>query len=209
VFGHERLRLLPYTVAVRARMSSGRTRRGWKLWGEDGQRSWEGKVVDSPLWKRIAQLVEAEGLELFDLEEPASAHGGAALRVFLAFPLQAKGEEGERRSVGFEECTRVSRVLLDVDEATPFIPEGCLLEVSSPGVNRKLRRPEHFAGAVGERVKLKFQPGDGIPNRTVLGTLKSSDGVRIVLEAASAEQGEQLIDVALENVREARVDFEF
>jgi ribosome maturation factor RimP len=169
----------------------------------------ESWVVDSPLWKQISQLVESEGLKLFDLEEPDSSRPGGALRVFLVFPPESKNENGDRRSVGFDECARVSRVMLDVDEATPFIPDGCLLEVSSPGVNRKLRRLEHFADAVGERVKLKFVPGDGGANRTVVGVVLSVAEDRIVLEVAGDEDGAELIEVPFGSIREARVDFEF
>jgi ribosome maturation factor RimP len=162
------------------------------------------------LWNTIREVAESEGVQLFDLDMPGE--GGGALRVYITRPM-ARTEGGEdsspserRGGVSFEDCVRVSKRLLDIDEESAIIPENCLLEVSSPGINRRLRRPEHFAGAVGERVKVKFRVPDENSPRVVTGTVESFEGE--VFKLKSEDKGE-VFSVHLSDVKEAKVDFRF
>lgn len=113
--------------------------------------------------------------------------------------------ESSGRGVGFDDCTRVCRKLLDIDEVEPFIPEGCLLEVSSPGVNRRLRYGDHFAGAVGERVKIKFRTPDGV-TRSVVGKLEKFAGDTLTV---TVEDRDEVVSCVLTDVKDARVEFLF
>jgi ribosome maturation factor RimP len=185
-------------------------------------------IESSSLWDAIRQIAVEQGVELFDLDRPGSA-GGGVLRVYITRPKPPAGaaeespggaaevqsaeapptEEAEgspqRTGVSFEDCTRVSKRILDVDEETGLIPEGCLLEVSSPGVNRRLRRAEHFEGAVGERVRVKYRGSDSV-YRVVTGMLKEARGDSMMIEA---EEGKEMVSCRLGDVKEARVDFKF
>ena len=126
--------------------------------------------VSGSLWEAISKIAAEEGVTLFDMDLPGGGEGGhgGVLRVYIFRPKdslslpkgseldpivepQAEGDEEHPRRTGvsFEDCTRVAKRILDVDEQEGIIPEGCLLEVSSPGINRRLRRAEHFGGAVG------------------------------------------------------------
>jgi ribosome maturation factor RimP len=161
------------------------------------------------LWSTISEVAEAHGVELFDIELPGE--GGGALRVYIT--KQASAGEGsdvgsnERRGgVSFEDCVRVSKRLLDIDEESAFIPENCLLEVSSPGINRRLRRPEHFAGAVGERVKVKYREPEKNSTDVVTGTVESFEGEELRLKI---EGKEAIVSVRLSDVKEAKIDFQF
>ena len=60
-----------------------------------------------------------------------------------------------------EATRRISRAL-DLEDP---IPGRYLLEVTSPGVERALRTPEHFAAVVGAQVRLKTRPGSGLDRR--------------------------------------------
>lgn len=114
-------------------------------------------------------------------------------------------EAPRRIGVSLDQCARVARRLLDIDEQKPFVPDGCELEVSSPGINRRLRRPEHFATAVGERVKVKFRNEKG-GTQVVTGIVTSFEGdiLHVAGEGASGE-----VSMPLANIKEARVDFRF
>jgi ribosome maturation factor RimP len=143
-------------------------------------------------------------------EPPAGAAeespGGAAeVQSAEAPPTEEAEGSPQRTGVSFEDCTRVSKRILDVDEETGLIPEGCLLEVSSPGVNRRLRRAEHFEGAVGERVRVKYRGSDSV-YRVVTGMLKEARGDSMMIEA---EEGKEMVSCRLGDVKEARVDFKF
>ncbi len=99
------------------------------------------------LWGLIEPYVAAEGIELYDLEVIG---GGKAsiVRVTLDAPDPIDVDRIARMSRG------VSRLL---DEADPF-PGAYTLEVTSPGLERKLRRPAHYAKSVGRDVKVKTRP---------------------------------------------------
>ncbi len=169
-------------------------------------------VEATALWKTIDEVATSEGVELFDVEMPRDGGSGRSgvVRVYITKQggVDAEGveEAPERRNtVTFEDCVRVTKRLLDIDEQEAFVPEHCVLEVSSPGINRTLRLPWHFTGAVGERVRLKFRDGQ---NAYVVstGTLRSArEGL---LELESEEKKEVLL-VKLQDVKEARVDFKF
>ncbi len=166
------------------------------------------------LWNTIRDIAESEGVQLFDLDLPGE--GGGALRVYITKANSSKveveagseaGASAERRGgVSFEDCVRVSKRLLDIDEQSAIIPENCLLEVSSPGINRRLRRPEHFAGAVGERVKIKFRVPDSTSTKVVTGTIEALEGE--LLRLKSEDKGE-VFSVRLSDVKDAKVDFRF
>ena len=98
-----------------------------------------------------APIAAENGCEVWDVEYVKEA-GSWYLRVYLDRP------EG----VTIDHCEAVSRALSDkLDEADP-IEGSYILEVSSPGADRVLRKPEHFARFVGEKVEVKlYRPRDG------------------------------------------------
>ena len=173
------------------------------------------------LWDAIREVVESEGVQLFDIDLPAQ--GGGSLRVYITKPAAAgpkveasqtgEGDSAEGRGgISFEECVRVSKRLLDIDENEAFIPENCLLEVSSPGINRRLRRPEHFSGAVGERVKVKFRNAETGATLVVTGIVESVDGDLVSLRSEDNKSGDykgEIVSIRLSDVKEAKVDFVF
>ena len=186
-------------------------------------------VKQSSLWSVIHAVALEEGVELFDIDMPGEggeSEGRGLLRVYItrdrskdaqsvepAAPISEDGTvlpaEVLRTGVLFEECVRVSKRLLDLDESDGLIPDNCLLEVSSPGVNRRLRRVEHFEGAIGERVRVKFRgennSGDKT-SQTVTGLLRSVIGETLEIDG---EEKSGAVSVSLCDVKEARIDFKF
>jgi ribosome maturation factor RimP len=95
---------------------------------------------------------------------------------------------------------------LDLDEQQEIIPGNCTLEVSSPGINRKLRLPDHFSGAVGERVKVKFRSGEAGSTVVVNGVIREASLESIRLQPEGKEES---VQIPLDQIKEARVDFKF
>jgi ribosome maturation factor RimP len=183
----------------------------------------------------IAERVAASsGLEVVDLE----FHGGGkgrALRVFieknaegrhaLEQQLAATAESGEKvpspaswdqlAGVTHEDCANYSRELgtiLDVEDAVPGA--GYLLEVSSPGLDRKLVKPADFERFSGSRVKIMTrEPVKG--NRHFDGRLRSLGDGRIALEPhreskkgkkrKEAEPEGHAVEIELSNIERARL----
>ncbi len=115
-----------------------------------------------PMTDRVASIVEPElasiGVELVDIE-----HNGAIVRVVLDEP----------GGIGLDRLTEITRRLSKVlDEADP-IAARYTLEVSSPGVERPLRTPRHFAAVVGQLITFKWASGQGAQRITA--TLISAD----------------------------------
>lgn len=177
----------------------------------------------TPLWSTIEAVVSDEGLQLFDLELPSDIRRGGSLRVFITKPkvlVEAGDSESvqmaadsptegvgvHRGGVSFEDCVRVSKRLLDLDEQQEVIPGNCTLEVSSPGINRKLRLPEHFKGALGERVKVKYRSTKSGTTVVLYGTVREASSQVMLVEG---EGKDEFVSIPLAEIKEARVDFKF
>jgi ribosome maturation factor RimP len=122
------------------------------------------------LAKLLEPTVERLGYELADLEVRLGGKGGL-VRIFIDKP------EG----IDLDDCEKVSlavSALLDVEDP---VPENYNLEVSSPGLDRKLTKVEHFQRFEGETVKVQMRfPIEG--RRRFRGTLVSSNDDNIVVE---------------------------
>lgn len=119
----------------------------------------------------VAPAVEAAGYELVETQWKHEQTG------WVVRLLIDRSPEG----VGHADCERVSRevsALLDVHDV---VPSAYTLEVSSPGLDRPLIKPEHFRRFVGQPAKVRLKTGvDGRKNFS--GTLVDADESRIVLE---------------------------
>lgn len=122
------------------------------------------------LVKLLEPAIERMGYELADLELKSGGADGI-LRLFID---KAEG-------IDIEDCERVSRqvsAILDVEDP---VQGNYALEVSSPGLDRTLTKPEHFKRFMGQdvRVKLRF-PLSG--RRSYRGALTSADEDKIEVE---------------------------
>ena len=115
-------------------------------------------------------VVEAAGCSLWDVEYVKEA-GEWFLRVYI-------DREG---GVDLDACEAVSRPLSDLlDEADP-IPNSYTFEVSSAGLERVLRRPEHFEKCMGQQVDVRlYRPVDG--RREFTGALAGYENGAVLLE---------------------------
>ena len=127
-------------------------------------------MTGSELQKLLEPTIERLGYELTDLEARLSGKGGV-LRLTIDSP----------DGIGLEDCEKVSyaaSALLDVEDP---VPGEYSLEVSSPGLDRKLTKVDHFQRFEGEILKVTMRfPING--RRRFRGTLVSSDDKNIVVE---------------------------
>jgi ribosome maturation factor RimP len=142
----------------------------------------------SELHDVLSPVVRALGLELFDVEVSA---GLVRVTVDRAGGVDLDGLAAANRAV--------SRAL---DELDPM-PGRYTLEVTSPGVERKLRTPAHFARAVGETVTVRLAAGAAEPRR-VQGRLASADADEIVIEGAEGTRR-----IGYGDIERARTVFEW
>jgi ribosome maturation factor RimP len=137
----------------------------------------------------VTPLLADLGLQIYDLE-----HGGGTLRITIDRP----------GGVDLDAIALVTRVVSrQLDHADP-IPGRYTLEVTSPGVERTLRTPAHFEGAIGDVVNVRTLPTvEG--ERRVRGRLSAADDHGITL--ASDDGGERRIPY--EDIERARTVFEW
>src|SRR5262245_62668445 len=95
---------------------------------------------EARLRERVTALLAQSDLELVDVELGGSSRG-LVVRVLVDKP----------GGVSVEDCARVSRAVGDDLEASDAIPGRYVLEVSSPGIDRPLKRREDFERFAGER----------------------------------------------------------
>ncbi len=153
---------------------------------------------------RVAEpLVQAEGFELVDVEwlrEPQ----GWVLRLYIDTP--GRDPLAKEGGVGLEECARVSHAVETSLEVEDVIGQAYSLEVSSPGINRPLRKPDHFRRVLGKRVKVKTFGPVGTPGRkSFTGTLQdvADEGVTVHVEGGPAFR------IPFRDIAKANLEFDF
>ncbi|MBZ5630155.1 MAG: ribosome maturation factor RimP [Acidobacteriia bacterium] len=149
--------------------------------------------------RQIAERVTAsQGLELVDVE----FRGGGKARMLRLFIDKPGG-------VTHEDCAFVSRevgTILDVEDAVPG--GSYTLEVSSPGLDRKLMKPSDFERFAGRRVRLTArEPVEG--NRHFEGRLQGLQAGRVALEVGGKKIPAHTVEIDLGNVERANLVPEF
>ena len=116
------------------------------------------------------EAAEVYGLYVWELE--VSAQPRWRIRLFVDEP----GEIGPGHGVTVDDCAEVSRYIEALLDAEDGVPENYIIEVSSPGIERVINRPEQLERVVGQTVQLHPQdPQPGVPN-PIVGVLREVEG---------------------------------
>ena len=137
----------------------------------------------------VTPFAEAASLDIYDVE-----HHGGIVRVLV----DADG------GVNLDAIARLSRSLSRALDDQDLIPGRYTLEVSSPGLERPLRTPEHFRRAAGSEVKVKTRAGFDGPRR-LLGTLEAVAEDGVTVRGADGE----ICRVGFEQLASARTVFDW
>ena len=143
-------------------------------------------------------IVAHLGMELVDIEYKREGHS-MVLRLFI-------DREG---GVALDDCATVSRELSEILDVEDFIHANYTLEVSSPGINRPLKKEKDYLRYRGKLVRVKtfelLSDDAGNPRKTFLGELLDcSEGV-IRLRLTEG----QTAAIPLHKVAKANLEFEF
>ncbi len=162
--------------------------------------------------RQIAERVaSSSGLEVVDVEI-AGAGKHRMLRVFID-RLGAAPTPGRPDGVTHEDCSQFSREFGTIVDVEDVLPGGSyVLEVSSPGLDRKLTKASDFERFRGQRVKLTTrEPVNN--NRHFEGKLESFENAKLLLDLNAArkkkmrpKEGEsQKVEIELKNVEKANL----
>ena len=140
----------------------------------------------------LAPIAQANKVSIYDVEYVKEG-SDYYLRAYIDKP------EG----VSIQDCENVSRALSDALDEEDFIPDAYILEVSSPGLGRALKKDKHLQASIGQEVEIRlFRPIDKC--REFSGTLESFDREAIVIKEGETFRTFQRSDVAL-----VRLAFDF
>lgn len=123
----------------------------------------EKKGIAATVRELIAPVADSLGYDIWDVE-----YVKEGADMILRITIDKDG------GIDIEDCEKMSRAVDPViDEADP-IEASYRMEVSSPGVERTLTRPEHFEKCIGEKVEVRlYAPMDG--KKQLVGVLSGSD----------------------------------
>jgi ribosome maturation factor RimP len=140
------------------------------------------------LEEQIKLIVENSGLNLYDIVR-TKEHDRNIFRVVVT----------SKDGVNLDKCAEISRLispLLDIDEPMGGVYN---LEVSSPGIERKLKKIEHYKASIGELVKIKNFATD-----IFKGELLSADDEKIVVKTEFGDE-----EISYDNILSAATYFEW
>ena len=146
------------------------------------------RSVVKRVWEVTEPLITHEGLEIVDIDYQLEGRG-----MMLRFYLD-RNEGG----VTLDDLAPLSRRIGDVLDVHDVVPGRYVLELSSPGINRRLRRPDHFRRYIGQRVRVRtVVPLAG--RKQFVGDLQSVADNGIVVNVDSGTQFIQFDDIARAN----------
>lgn len=143
------------------------------------------KAYEARTEELLMPIAQAQGVEIYDVEyvkEGADWY----LRAYIDKP------EG----VNIQDCEAVSRALSDALDKEDFIEEAYILEVSSPGLGRTLKKDRHLEKSLGKEVEIKtYKPIDKC--KEFSGVLKAYDSNTITITSGEDDMVFTRSDVAL------------
>jgi len=137
----------------------------------------------------IKNIIEENGASFYDSE--VVSEGGARI-----FRIYIRAKDG----ITLELCAKISRILSPILDLEPPVGGAYTLEVSSPGIERSLKKAEHFKGSVGENIKIKL-----INTDKIIGKLTSFDGKILEIK----EEDGEVSKIALDEIEKARTYYKW
>lgn len=138
--------------------------------------------------EKIVKIVESCGVSLYDTEV-ANEFDKKIFRLYIT----------SKEGISLDKCAEISRILSPIFDLEPPLEGEYLFEVSSPGIERKLTKPEHFTASVGEKIKVKLNTKEKF-----IGVLEAFSG-----NVASVRVENELKQVSLDEIESARTYFEW
>jgi ribosome maturation factor RimP len=140
----------------------------------------------------VAPVLDEMGIELVDLEY-FSGQGRQFLRIYADRPT----------GITLDDCAMVSREIGHLLDVSDLLQHQYVLEVSSPGLNRPLKRERDFLRVVGQQIKVQTTaPLKG--RRNFSGVLQSVENGMLKVDLDDA-----VVQILVESIRKANLVFDF
>lgn len=147
-----------------------------------------------------ARVAAGYGLEIFDVQFRREGRG-LVLRVLIDRPGPAATAD---TSVAVDDCADISRDLSAIFDVEDLVPTAYTLEVSSPGLDRPLKRPDDYRRFVGRKAKIVMR--DAVDGQSYFkGTLGGLDDGEVLIDGEDGRRHR----VPLGLITRANLDIEF
>ena len=133
----------------------------------------------------LKPIVESAGVEIYDVEYVKEGSD-----FYLRCYIDRDG------GVNIQDCETVSRALSDQLDAEDYIEDAYILEVSSPGLGRPLKKERDFERSLGEEVEIRLYKALN-KQKEFTGILKAYDKETVTIETAEGELVFERPDIAL------------
>lgn len=144
--------------------------------------------IEEKVEKLLTPIIENVGYELYDVEY-AKEGKNYFLRIFI------DSENG----IDLNACEKVNDAITDILDEKNYIKEQYFLEVSSPGIERVLRKDKHLEKNIGEPVNIKLFKKDENGKKEYQGILNGFDELHIVIEV-----DEEKIEIERKNISQIK-----
>ncbi len=133
--------------------------------------------IESKVQELIGDIIENIGYTIYDLQYVKEGKD-YYLRVFI--------EKANKEEITLDDCEKVSNAINETLDKADFIKEQYFLEVSSTGIEKTLRKKEHYINQIGNEIEVKlFKPIN--KNKQYIGILKRVEDSYIILENNNEE----------------------
>ena len=127
--------------------------------------------IEERVEKLLKDKIENLGYDLYDVEY-AKEGKNYFLRIFI----------DKEKGIDLEDCEKVNNEINDLLDEANYIKEQYFLEVSSPGIERVLRKDSHLKSNIGNEVNIKLFKKDENGNKEYQGILQNFDDENIIIE---------------------------
>lgn len=146
--------------------------------------------IEEKVEELITNKIESLGYNLYDVEYVKEAKD-YYLRIYI----------DNEKGITLEDCELVSNNITDILDKEDYIKDQYFLEVSSPGIERILKKDKHLQANIGKEVQLKlFKPFSG--KKQFVGILKGFDENNIKLEIDSVD-----VEISRQNIAQTKTIF--
>jgi len=137
----------------------------------------------------IINILHDCGVDLYDIEI-VSENERKIFRIYIT----------SKDGISLDKCSEVTKILSPILDLEPPVSGEYTLEVSSPGIERPLRKNEHYIGSIGEMVKVKL-----INTDKIIGKLESLEDGKITL----VEDDGEVVSISLDDIDKARTYYKW
>ena len=138
--------------------------------------------IEQKVEKLVKTKIEETGYELYDVEY-AKEGKNYFLRIYIDSP----------KGIDLNDCEKVNDAIMDLLDEADYIKEQYFLEVSSPGIERVLRKDEHLNKNIGNEIYVKLFQKDCSGNKEYSGILKQFTNTKIIVETDGLEQKNEVV----------------